>query len=43
MIKNALQFDHVIIQDFDEIIGFDHNKYKSFADVLKSTKSIHGQ
>ena len=39
MIKNALQFDHVIIQDFDEIIGFDHNKYKSLADVLKSTKS----
>ena len=43
MLKHALQYDYVIVQDFDEVVGFDHNKFSRLSQVINATNSFFGQ
>ena len=42
MVRVALKSDYVIVQDFDEVIGFNTNSFKTLGDVIQKLRSDRG-
>lgn len=42
LIKNALVFEYFIVQDIDEVVGFDHSKFDNLSQAIQGLRSHFG-
>ncbi len=42
VLKNALRYDYIIVHDWDEVMAFDFNKFRSLSEVILNDKQKYG-